>query len=167
MASYTILFSIMATSIKAISKAGAINAKRIKGAANLWKFLLGLLWIGGLGIGIFSGYAWYFIAGGFLIWSAILVLIYLEIELQHTKCGILFDILSSQESIRVYLKDLILIQSLENDDLSDRKEKDHRDVVDELITQFDTAEGLAALSLMLKRKNYTNYNPDGERRVID
>ena len=59
------------------------------------------------------------------------------------------------------------MQSLENDDLSDRKEKDHRDVVDELITQFDTAEGLAALSLMLKRKNYTNYNPDGERRVID
>ena len=55
------------------------------------------------------------------------------------------------------------MQSLENDDLSDRKEKDHRDVVDELITQFDTAEALAALSLMLKRKNYTNYNPDGER----
>lgn len=76
------------------------------------------------------------------------------------------DLLSVMEMNRVYTKDILILESLEKMDLTERDNKETRDIVDGFLGSIDTAEGKAALVLLLKRKNYSNYNPD-ERSITE
>lgn len=88
------------------------------------------------------------------------ILITLLCNREKLKDEQLSDLLSVSEMNRIYIKDILILEALEKTDLTERDNKETREIVDSFIRSIDTAEGKAALILLLKRKNYSSYNPD-------
>lgn len=131
----------------------------------LGAYAAGLFFIWWIGLG--KGIWWLWLVGGSLVWTLVVSVVWQQKRVELDYVHLQYDIMNLLEQNRLYQKDMLLLWGLDKEDLSDRNKKERRELIDELLQQFDCGEAYSILSLLLERKSYTNYNPDEQLRSTE
>ena len=151
-------------------KETAINqSKRLAAILKIWKALLvqafavSFSCIVGLSIYYWGMYPWYIFAGCWLVYMNLVVLIWAwfsEKKFGYYNFDVIYNTLITEEQLRLYLKDYILLRGLDYADLDNRIDEKVRTLNDFIISEIETREGIAFLKVLLKQRNYTPYIPN-------